>query len=36
LTQRLQQAAKLLGIRLLDHIVVGHGRYVSFADRGWM
>ena len=36
LTQRLQQAAKLLGIRLLDHIVVGHGCYVSFADRGWM
>lgn len=36
LTDRLVTAGKLLGIRVLDHIIVGDGRYVSFADRGWM
>jgi DNA repair protein RadC len=25
-----------LGIAVLDHIVVGDGRYVSFADQGWL
>jgi len=34
LTRRLTDAGLLLGIPLLDHLVVGHGRYVSFADRG--
>ena len=34
LTSRLQDGAKLLGIRILDHIVIGEGRYISFADRG--
>jgi DNA repair protein RadC len=34
LTQRLQEAAAVLGVRLLDHIVFGDGRYVSLADRG--
>jgi DNA repair protein RadC len=27
----------LLGIRVLDHVVIGdEGRYVSFADQGWL
>lgn len=34
LTQRLLQVGRVLGIPLLDHLIVGHGRYVSFADRG--
>ena len=34
LTTRLQDGAKLLGIRILDHIVIGEGRYISFADKG--
>lgn len=34
LTNRLKQGAELLGIRILDHIVIGNGRYHSFADRG--
>lgn len=33
LTKRLVEAAGVLGIRLLDHIVFGDGRYASFKDR---
>jgi len=36
LTTRLSQAGALLGITVLDHIVVGDDRYVSFADEGWL
>ncbi len=32
LTQRLVEGGKLLGIQVLDHIIVGDGRYYSFAD----
>lgn len=35
LTTRLQEAGELLGIPLLDHLIIGDGRYVSFADQGW-
>ena len=35
LTQRLVAAGEILGIRVLDHIVIGDGRYVSFADEGF-
>jgi len=35
-TEQLQRGAKVLGLRILDHIVIGDQRYVSFADRGWM
>ena len=34
ITQRLHQAGKLLGVEVLDHIIVGDGRYFSFADEG--
>src|SRR5215471_3715346 len=34
LTVRLRQAGKLLGVEVLDHIIVGDGRYYSFADEG--
>ena len=34
LTTRLQDGAKILGIRVLDHIIIGENRYYSFADRG--
>lgn len=33
-TDRLQKAAELLGIRFLDHLVIGDGRFFSFADGG--
>jgi len=36
LTQRLREAATILGIRLLDHVVFGDGRYVSLAERQLM
>ncbi len=33
-TRRIAAAGEILGIRVLDHIVVGEGRYISFADEG--
>ncbi|MFQ5513311.1 MAG: DNA repair protein RadC [Myxococcota bacterium] len=35
-TRRLARAGEILGIRLLDHIVVGHEGYRSFARMGWL
>jgi DNA repair protein RadC len=35
-TQRLMRAGKILGIRVLDHIVLGHDDYYSFADAGFL
>ena len=34
ITQRLEEAADLVGIRLLDHVIVGDGKYVSFVEKG--
>ncbi|MDH3450882.1 MAG: DNA repair protein RadC [Gammaproteobacteria bacterium] len=34
ITQRLQAALALVDVRVLDHIVVGDGEPVSFAERG--
>ena len=34
ITERLKQAGELLGIRLLDHVVLGHASYHSFVDAG--
>lgn len=36
LTQRLQQSAKLMEIRLLDHIIISNHSYYSYADEGRM
>jgi len=36
ITDQLQQALGLVGIRLVDHIVVGDGVPVSMAERGWL
>ncbi len=33
LTQRLVAAGEVLGIQVLDHIIIGDGRYVSYADH---
>lgn len=34
LTRRLAQAGRLLGIEVLDHVIIGDGRYVSLKERG--
>lgn len=36
ITRQIVRACSLLNIRVLDHIVIGRGEYVSFAERGWM
>lgn len=36
ITQQIRQACQLMNIRLLDHLVIGKGEYVSFAERGWL
>ena len=36
ITQRLKQVGEVMGIRVLDHVVIGHGRYYSFSDRGML
>ncbi|OQB98735.1 MAG: hypothetical protein BWX80_03924 [Candidatus Hydrogenedentes bacterium ADurb.Bin101] len=33
-TRRLAQAADLIGIRFLDHVIIGDGRHVSLRERG--
>jgi len=35
-TRELSQAGKMMQIRLLDHIIIGDGRFYSFADEGRM
>jgi DNA repair protein RadC len=36
LTERLRQVGEVVGIRVLDHVVIGHGRWVSLAEeRRW-
>jgi DNA repair protein RadC len=34
LTRRLAAAGSLMGIEILDHLVLGAGRFVSLKDRG--
>jgi DNA repair protein RadC len=34
LTRRLVSAGTLLGIQVLDHLILGAGRYVSLKERG--
>jgi DNA repair protein RadC len=34
LTERLRKGGALLGIRVLDHLIIGDGRYVSFQEMG--
>ena len=36
ITGRLREALALVDIRVLDHIVVGDGACVSFAERGML
>ncbi len=33
-TQRIEQSGAMLGIRLIDHIIIGDNKYISFKERG--
>ena len=35
LTDNVREAGKQMGIPLLDHIVIGDNRYVSFKEADW-
>lgn len=35
ITRRLREVGELVGVRVLDHIVIGRGRYCSFVDDGF-
>jgi DNA repair protein RadC len=36
LTRQLVEGARLLGLRIHDHVIIGHGRHASLAERGLM
>ncbi|HJY85169.1 MAG TPA: DNA repair protein RadC [Candidatus Binatia bacterium] len=35
ITRRLREIGEVMGVRVLDHIVIGKGKYVSFVDDGY-
>lgn len=35
-TKRILDSGKTLGIAILDHIIIGEAKYISFAEHGWM
>ncbi len=35
IARRLREVGDLVGVRVLDHIVIGNGRHVSFVDDGY-
>ena len=34
ITRRLKEAGEIMGIKVLDHVIVGNGEYLSFVERG--
>lgn len=36
ITDRIREVMGLVEVQLLDHIVVGGGKTISFAERGWL
>lgn len=34
ITRRLKEAGEIIGIRILDHCIIGDGEYLSFVERG--
>jgi DNA repair protein RadC len=36
LTARIAETLNLFGVRVLDHLIVGHGRPTSMAERGML
>jgi DNA repair protein RadC len=35
ITRRLREAGEMMGVRVLDHVIIGKGRYVSMVDDGY-
>jgi DNA repair protein RadC len=35
ITKRLRDLGEVMGVRILDHLIFGHGHYVSFVDDGY-
>lgn len=35
ITRRLREIGEVMGVRVLDHVIIGKGRYVSFVDDGY-
>ena len=35
ITQRLREVGEVMGIHILDHLIIGKGRYISFVDDGY-
>ncbi|HEY6009259.1 MAG TPA: DNA repair protein RadC [Geobacteraceae bacterium] len=36
ITRRLREAGDVMGVKVLDHIIIGDGAYVSFVSQGYM
>jgi DNA repair protein RadC len=36
ITKRLKDVGDVMGVRVLDHVVIGHDRYFSFSDKGML
>lgn len=36
LTERLKGAGDILGINVLDHVIIGDGKYISMKDKGFL
>lgn len=34
ITKKIKEGSRIFDIQLLDHIIVGHSEYFSFADEG--
>lgn len=35
-TERIMKCCQFMDIRVIDHLVIGRGEYVSFAEHGWI
>jgi len=36
ITNTLAKALLIMDIKVLDHVIIGHGESISFAERGWL
>lgn len=35
-TKRIMESGKIIGIELLDHLIIGEGKYISLREKGFM